>query len=130
MTRRDRLLNQLGITQWIVRNPYLLNIKKHLIIPEFTKLIIISDENINSNDSLLNDILFLMKIHQSEVFYINSKKLAMIPVPIKIMCWVLSNNSQIKKSENFFISPILSELYVKKSAKISLWKQICKYNEK
>lgn len=129
MARRDRLLKQMGITQWVVKNAAVLRGERGVRIPESTKLIIITDENIDLNDRLVKDIFLSMKIYPSDVVCINSEQLAMLPIPITTTCWVLGSQSQLDISKNTFISPVLAELADINSAKRALWKQIYQYDE-
>lgn len=129
MARRDRLLKQMGITQWVVRNPAVLRGERGVRIPDSTKLIIITDDNLNLNNPLLKDIFLAMKIYPSDVVCINSTQLAMLPTPITTNCWVLGSQSHLEGSKMTFISPVLAELATSNSAKQALWKQIYQYDE-
>ncbi|MDD9341069.1 MAG: DNA polymerase III subunit psi [Providencia heimbachae] len=129
MTRRDRLLEQMGITQWTVRNPTVLRGERGVRIPESTKLIIITDENLDLNSCLLSDIFLTMKVYQTDVVCINSEQLNLIPTPITIPCWVLGGEVRPEGSKMTFISPVLSELMASNGAKQALWKQIYQYDE-
>ncbi|BBG61158.1 DNA polymerase III subunit psi [Providencia rustigianii] len=129
MTRRDRLLEQMGITQWMVRNPAVLRGERGVRIPESTKLIIITDENLDLNSQLLKDIFFTMDIDETDMVCINSEQLKLIPTPITIPCWVLGNEIHPEGSKFTFISPVLSELIASSHAKQALWKQIYQYDE-
>ncbi|MDK7735629.1 DNA polymerase III subunit psi [Providencia stuartii] len=129
MARRDRLLNQMGITQWVVRNPAVLRGERGVRIPDSTKLIIITDENLDLNNRLLKDIFLAMKIYPTDVVCINSEQLAMLPTPITINCWVLGGQSHPEGLNTTFISPVLDELAASNSAKRALWEQIYQYDE-
>ena len=74
MTRRDRLLEQMGITQWMVRNPAVLRGERGVRIPASTKLIIITDENLDLNSQLLKDVFLSMNIAQDDVVCVNSEQ--------------------------------------------------------
>lgn len=129
MARRDRLLQQMGITQWVVRNPAILRGERGVRIPDSTKLIIITDENLDLNSHLLKDIFLAMKIYPSDVVCINSEQLAMLPTPITTNCWDLGGQTHPKGAKTTFISPVLAELADSNSAKQALWKQIYQYDE-
>ncbi|EPL9570572.1 MULTISPECIES: DNA polymerase III subunit psi [Providencia] len=129
MTRRDRLLEQMGITQWMVRNPAVLRGERGVRIPASTKLIIITDENLDLNSQLLKDIFLSMQIAQDDVVCINSEQLNLIPTPITIPCWVLGGEVHPEGSKMTYFSPVLSELMTSISAKQALWKQIYQYDE-
>ncbi|CAG9410291.1 DNA polymerase III subunit psi [Providencia alcalifaciens] len=129
MTRRDRLLEQMGITQWMVRNPTVLRGERGVRIPESTKLIIITDENLDLNSQLLKDIFLTMKVDEIDVVCITSDQLKLIPTPITIPCWVIGDGIHPEGSKITFISPVLSELIASSNAKQALWKQIYQYDE-
>lgn len=129
MTRRDRLLEQMGITQWMVRNPAVLRGERGVRFPASTKLIIITDENLDLNSQLLKDIFLSMNITQDDVVCVNSEQLSLIPTPITIPCWVLGGEIHPEGAKITFISPVLSELILSHSAKQALWKQVYQYDE-
>ncbi|MEX6156720.1 MULTISPECIES: DNA polymerase III subunit psi [Providencia] len=129
MARRDRLLNQMGITQWVVRNPAVLRGERGVRIPDSAKLIIITDESLDLNHRLLKDIFLAMKVDPTDVVCINSEQLSMLPTPITINCWVLGSQSHLESIKTTFISPVLDELIASDSAKQALWKQIYQYDE-
>lgn len=129
MARRDRLLNQMGITQWVVRNPAVLRGERGVRIPDSTKLIIITDEGLDLNHRLLKDVFLAMNVYPTDVVCINSEQLAMIPTPITINCWALGNQPHLESVKMTFISPVLDELATSNSAKQALWKQIYQYDE-
>ena len=129
MTRRDRLLEQMGITQWMVRNPAVLRGERGVRIPASTKLIIITDESLDLNSQLLKDIFLSMNIVSDDVVCVNSEQLGLLPTPIITPCWVLGGETHPEGSKITFISPVLSELMSSHSAKQALWKQIYQYDE-
>lgn len=129
MTRRDRLLKQMGITQWMLRNPSALRGERGVRIPESAKLVIISEEEIDLNNGLLKDILLAMKIDQADVICIDSEQLGMVPSPMSVSCWVIGNCRIPETHQIQLTSPTLTNISTSSEAKRSLWKQIYQYDE-
>ncbi|CRK85759.1 DNA polymerase III subunit psi [Candidatus Providencia siddallii] len=123
--QRDVFLNKLGITQWVVRDFTTLFGEFIINISNTTKLIVITNENINFFIELLKDVFLLLNICYSNVIYIKSEQIKFIQKPIKIPCWVLGSNIDIKNINIMLISPSLSELSLNNFAKKELLRQIC-----
>ena len=129
MTRRDRLLKQMGITQWTLRNPSALRGERGVRIPESAKLVIISEEEIDLNNRLLNDILLTLKIDKADVICIDSEQLGMVPSPMSVSCWVIGDCRISETHQIQLTSPTLTSISTSSEAKRSLWKQIYQYDE-
>lgn len=56
-SRRDLLLQQLGITQWVLRRPAVLQGEIAIHLPEDTRLLIVAQQLPEHGDPLLCDVL-------------------------------------------------------------------------
>ncbi|MEI9533842.1 DNA polymerase III subunit psi [Moellerella wisconsensis] len=129
MTRRDKLLKSMGITQWILRHPSALKGERGVNIPESAKLIIIADDGIDLNNQLLKDIFQAIKIDKTDIVCIDSEQLDMLPSPVSVPCWVCGDSRIPETKSALITSPALAKLSISSEAKRSLWKQIYQNDE-
>lgn len=124
MTRRDRMLAQMGITQWTLRAPQVLKGELSVQIPETARLLIITDELIDLTCDLLSDIFRAMNISIEQVYCIDAAHKAILPKENTRPCWLLGIDIQLPENMPVFNSPYLSDLYQDAKAKKKLWTQI------
>ncbi|EQC00133.1 DNA polymerase III subunit psi [Photorhabdus temperata] len=129
VTRRDRLLAQLGITQWGLRNPAVLQGELAVHLPDTTRLLIITNDQIDLTNSLLIDIFTAMGLDKSSVYCITSDNIAMLPEQVKCPCWLLGVDITLSWQGISLRSPTLNDLYCDGKAKRSLWRQISQHEQ-
>ncbi|ERT11099.1 DNA polymerase III subunit psi [Photorhabdus temperata subsp. temperata] len=129
VTRRDRLLAQLGITQWGLRNPAVLQGELAVHLPDTTRLLIITNDQIDLTNSLLIDIFTAMGLDKSSVYCITSDNIAMLPEQVKCPCWLLGVDITLSWQGISLRSPALNDLYCDGKAKRSLWRQISQHEQ-
>ncbi|MGV7959765.1 DNA polymerase III subunit psi [Photorhabdus tasmaniensis] len=129
VTRRDRLLAQLGITQWCLRNPAVLQGELAVHLPDTTRLLIITNDQIDLTNSLLIDIFTAMGLDKSSVYCITSDNIAMLPEQVQCPCWLLGVDITLSWQGISLRSPALNDLYCDGKAKRSLWRQISQHEQ-
>ncbi|CDH31361.1 DNA polymerase III subunit psi [Xenorhabdus bovienii] len=129
MTKRDRLLAQLGITQWVVRSPKALQGELSVLIPDSTRLLIITYDHIDLSHSLFADIFTAMRIDVSSVYCITTKDVELLSESIHCPCWLLGVDITLSTQGISLRSPALNDLSLDGNAKRSLWQQIYHYEE-
>ncbi|WP_445495085.1 DNA polymerase III subunit psi [Photorhabdus sp. SF281] len=129
VTRRDRLLALLGITQWGLRNPAVLQGELAVHLPDTTRLLIITNDQIDLTNSLLIDIFTAMGLDKSSVYCITSDNIAMLPEQVKCPCWLLGVDITLSWQGISLRSPALNDLYCDGKAKRSLWQQISQHEQ-
>ncbi|CDL85879.1 DNA polymerase III subunit psi [Xenorhabdus cabanillasii] len=129
MTKRDRSLTRLGITQWVLRSPATLRGELSVLIPDSTRLLIISHDHIDLSHALLADIFTAMGINVSSVYCITTKDVELLSESIHCPCWLLGVDITLSIQGISLRSPALNDLSLDGDAKRALWQQIYHYEE-
>ncbi|OWF77444.1 DNA polymerase III subunit psi [Yersinia rohdei] len=124
-TRRDLLLQQLGITQWTMRRPAVLQGEIAIHLPEDTRLLIVADPLPDHNDPLLCDVLYSLGLTPSQAYALTPSQVAMLPEKTQCNSWRLGISEPLTVAGAQLHSPALAGLYQDASAKRALWQQIC-----
>ena len=130
LTRRDHLLEQIGIQQYTHRRPQLFVGEVATVLPETTRLLIISDTLISLEQPLLHDILGSMALKSDDLFLITSSQSMMLTEPLSIMVWIigdLTHQAPLSNHSLLISTTELTQLANSPSAKRALWQQICQY---
>lgn len=124
-SRRDLLLQQLGITQWTLRRPAVLQGEIAIRLPEDTRLLIVADPLPDQNDPLLCDVLHSLGLTSRQVYALTPERVAMLPEETQCNSWRLGISEPLAVAGAQLHSPALTGLYQDASAKRILWQQIC-----
>ncbi|MGA9609749.1 MAG: DNA polymerase III subunit psi [Rouxiella badensis] len=124
-TRRDWLLQQLGITQWALRRPTVLQGEVAVSLPEHTQLLIVADVLPPEGNSLVNDLIRSLSLHPSQVYCLQTDQVAMLPEDTHCNTWRLGISEPLTVAGAQLYSPALAELSQDAGAKRALWQQIC-----
>ncbi|ACY83323.1 DNA polymerase III subunit psi [Edwardsiella piscicida] len=121
-SRRDQLLQQLGITQWVLRRPALLRGEVAITLSAQTRLLIVSEAPLSPDDLLLCDILRALSLTAEQAVILTPEQYEMLSDRQRYLCWWLGESAS---SEACLRSPALGALYHNPGAKRALWQQIC-----
>lgn len=124
-SRRDLLLQQLGITQWTLRRPAVLQGEIAIHLPEDTRLLIVADQLPERDDPLLCDVLRSLGLTPSQAYTLTPEQVAMLPEKTQCNSWRLGISEPLAFAGAQLHSPALAGLYQDASAKRALWQQIC-----
>lgn len=124
-SRRDTLLQQLGITQWTLRRPSVLQGEVAISLPAETKLLIVADVPPAQDDPLVRDILLSLTLTESQVYRLTPEQVTMLPEDTRCNIWRLGLSAPLTLAGTQLSSPALAELYQDAGAKRALWQQIC-----
>jgi len=124
-SRRDTLLQQLGITQWTLRRPAVLQGEVAVSLPAETKLLIVADVPPAEDDPLVRDVLRSMALAEPQVYRLTPEQVTMLPEDTRCNIWRLGLSEPLTLAGTQLSSPALAELYQDASAKRALWQQIC-----
>ncbi|WP_238334279.1 DNA polymerase III subunit psi [Arsenophonus endosymbiont of Bemisia tabaci] len=127
MTIRDQLLKQMGIVQWILRDPALLCGEHAVCIPDATQLIIIADERIDLGNLFVKDILRAMMIDSRQVCCLLTKEISLLPKEILWPCWIIGKQLPVSSKRWVIHTLPLPEIYSDPQSKRALWAQICQH---
>ncbi|AUH02210.1 DNA polymerase III subunit psi [Pectobacteriaceae bacterium CE70] len=126
-SRRDELLQQLGITQWTLRRPTVLQGEIAVSLPPGTRLLIVANPLPASDDPLLQDVIHSLKLSPDETYGLTPQQVVMLPEHTRCHCWRLGIESPLHLEGIQLTSPALAELYHNAGAKRALWQQICQH---
>ncbi|RFY49069.1 DNA polymerase III subunit psi, partial [Salmonella enterica subsp. enterica serovar Enteritidis] len=87
MSRKDKMLAQLGIRQWVLRKPAVLKGEHSVQFPDTTRLLIITDDVVDLNNGLFSDIFSTMGIDKREIYCITSEDVSLLTGSFKPACW-------------------------------------------
>lgn len=123
-SRRDLLLQQLGITQWTLRRPTVLQGEIAVTLPTGTRLVIVAAQPPKLNDPLINDVLRSLSLQPEQVYTLTPEQVAMLPASTHCHSWRLGGDTALPLLGVQLVSPSLSELYGNVQAKRALWQQM------
>ncbi|WP_380184646.1 DNA polymerase III subunit psi [Kalamiella sp. sgz302252] len=126
-SRRDWLLQQMGITQYSLRRPRALHGEVSISLPEQTRLLIVAETPPPLSDPLIRDVLAAMQMREHEVMALTPEQLAMLPTDARCISWRLGLAAPVAVNGAQLASPMLAELYNNAEAKRALWQQITHY---
>lgn len=126
-SRRDLLLQQLGITQWTLRRPAVLQGEIAIRLPDDTRLLIVADPLPEQDDPLLCDVLRCLGLNPHQAYALTPDQVAMLPEETQCNSWRLGISEPLAVAGAQLHSPELAGLYQDAGAKRALWQQICHY---
>ncbi|MDX5628306.1 MULTISPECIES: DNA polymerase III subunit psi [unclassified Brenneria] len=126
-SRRDWLLQQLGITQWTLKRPAVLQGEIAVSLPEQVRLIIVSAEPLAADEPLLADVLRSLALTPDQAYSLTPQQVEMLPAAARCPSWRLGIDEPLALEGVQFTSPALTELYHNADAKRALWRQICEH---
>lgn len=128
-SRRDWFLQQLGITQWKLRRPAILQGEAAMPIPSNIRLLIVAQSPPQHQDPLFCDLLLSLHLTPEQTYSLTPNQLAVIPKDRQYHYWYLGNHEPLTDAQVHLQSPVLNELYQDGHAKRALWQQICQYEK-
>ncbi|WP_261643434.1 DNA polymerase III subunit psi [Erwinia mallotivora] len=126
-SRRDWLLQQMGITQYTLRRPRALQGEVSITLSEQTRLLIVADTPPALNDPFISDVLKAMLLDEHQVMVLTPEQRAMLPDNTDCVSWCLGLSAPVTADGSHIASPQLAELSHNASARRALWQQICNY---
>lgn len=126
--RRDWLLAQMGIAQYRLRRPEALHGEVVIRLRPETRLLIVSSEVCQAQDPLICDVLRAMSLTASQVVFLSTEQVALLPQPLSCVLWFLGIQPKQHYVASQIESPALTVLSQQAQAKRQLWQQICNYD--
>ncbi|MFE8153440.1 DNA polymerase III subunit psi [Brenneria goodwinii] len=124
-SRRDWLLQQLGITQWTLKRPAVLQGEIAVSLPAQIRLVIVSNEPPANDEPLLADVLRSLALTPDQAYSLTPQQVEMLPAKTRCHSWRLGIDEPLALEGVQLTSPALTELYHNADAKRALWQQIC-----
>ncbi|WP_288677617.1 DNA polymerase III subunit psi [uncultured Aggregatibacter sp.] len=129
-SRRDVLLQQMGISQWQLVRPEALKGAMNITVAEPIRLIIISQQNL-LQQPVVQDVLRSLNLNSEQVLNITFEQLTYLQVNHKVSYWLLSQNASendrtlsLPQPLNVWQSGDLEEFKQNPQAKRQFWQTI------
>lgn len=128
-SKRDRLLQQLGITQWSLRRPGVLQGEVAVSVPSNVRLLVIAQTPPDPHDPLFCDVLRALALTPAQTYGLTPDQAAMLPQDTECNSWRLGIAEPLAVAGAQLYSPALAELSQDAGAKRALWQQICHHEQ-
>ena len=129
-SRRDVLLQQMGISQWQLVRPEALKGAMNITVAERIRLVIISQQNL-LQQPVVQDVLRSLNLDSEQVLNITFEQLPYLQVNHKVSYWLLSQNTSkndrtlaLPQPLNVWQSGDLEEFKQNPQAKRQFWQTI------
>ena len=127
-SRRDWLLQQMGITQYQLRRPRALQGEIAVRLTPGTKLIIVADVAPGLHEPLVRDVLHVLDLQPAQVMALTPDQLQMLPESLDCAGWLIGIDGPHPFSAVALHSASLNELSSSGAAKRALWQQMCNHD--
>lgn len=128
-SKRDWLLQQLGITQWTLRHPGVLQGEVAVSVPANVRLLVVAQALPDQHDPLFCDVLRCLGLTAAHTYSLTLDRVAMLPQGTECNSWRLGVAEPLAVAGAQLYSPVLTELSQDAGAKRALWQQICHYEQ-
>ncbi|QNS15297.1 DNA polymerase III subunit psi [Mannheimia bovis] len=131
MNRRDLLLNEMGISQWVLTKPQVLKGDAQIRLNENVKLIVVCEEDYQTS-RLFSDILLALGLQKSHYQWLNAEQSQRLVFPHSPILWLIQAEEQaVKIAKKFANSTAWKNLAWQdlshSTHKRQLWQQIDAY---
>ncbi|WP_414057178.1 DNA polymerase III subunit psi [Pantoea dispersa] len=127
-TRRDWLLQQMGITQYQLRRPRVLQGEIAVTLTPDTRLVLVAEQAPDLQEPLVRDVLRTLSIQPGQVMTLTPEQLPMLPEQVDCAGWLLGVTSDHPFKGITFTSAVFNELISSGAAKRALWQQMCNHD--
>lgn len=125
-TRRDWLLQQLGITQWRLWRPAVLRGEVVVKLPDCIRLLLVTDLIMPKFHPLVVDVARSLMLTPERIARLTSDQVMMLPEDVHYHCWWLGLTAMRNLGGISLCTPPLAVLQEEAGAKRELWRQINK----
>ncbi|NIH11181.1 MAG: DNA polymerase III subunit psi [Serratia symbiotica] len=123
-SKRDWLLQQLGITQWALRRPGVLQGAVAVSLSPEVRLLIVAQALPDPHDLLFCDVLRSLGLTPAQTYGLTPDQVAMLPEDTECNSWRLGVEEPLAVVGAQLYSPALAELSQDPRDKRALWQQI------
>lgn len=128
-SKRDWLLQQLGIRQWTLRRPGVLQGEVAESVPANVRLLVVAQALPEQHDPLFCDVLRSLGLTAAQTYALTPDRVAMLPEDTECNSWRLGIAEPLAVAGAQLHSPALAELSQDAGAKRALWQQICHHEQ-
>lgn len=126
--RRDWLLQQMGITQYQLRRPRVLQGEIAVTLAAETRLVIVAETAPGLQEPIIRDVLHALNLQSSQVMMVTPEQLEMLPEKLDCAGWLLGVESEQPFNGVALSSASFNELISSGAAKRALWQQMCNHD--
>ncbi|AGH38016.1 DNA polymerase III psi subunit protein [Bibersteinia trehalosi USDA-ARS-USMARC-188] len=108
MNRRDLLLHQMQIPQWVLRKPQVLKGDAQIRLEQQIKLVVVCDEDYRQSQ-LFSDILLALNLNNNEYQWLSLEQALRLTISHSPLIWLISPQEQ-------------ADEFVKKFANSTAWR--------
>ncbi|WP_210484325.1 DNA polymerase III subunit psi [Pantoea ananatis] len=127
-SRRDWLLQQMGITQYQLRRPRVLQGEIAVRLLPDTQLIIVAENPPGLQEPILRDVLHTLSLKPTQVMTVTPGQLQMLPETLNCAGWLLGVESEQTFNGVALTSASFNELLSSGAARRALWQQMCEHD--
>ncbi|MBW1251448.1 DNA polymerase III subunit psi [Pantoea allii] len=127
-SRRDWLLQQMGITQYQLRRPRVLQGEIAVRLLPDTQLIIVAENPPGLQEPFLRDVLHTLSLKPTQVMTVTPDQLQMLPETLSCAGWLLGVESEQPFNGVALSSASFNELLSSGAARRALWQQMCDHD--
>ncbi|MCW1974521.1 UNVERIFIED_ORG: DNA polymerase-3 subunit psi [Pantoea agglomerans] len=127
-SRRDWLLQQMGITQYQLRRPRVLQGEIAVRLLPNTQLIIVAENPPGLQEPILRDVLHTLSLKPTQVMTVTPDQLQMLPETLNCAGWLLGVESEQTFNGVALTSASFNELLSSGAARRALWQQMCEHD--
>jgi len=128
-SRRDWRLQQLGVTQWVLRRPAALLGEIAITLPAHIRLVMVAQALPALNEPIVQDVLRALKLRPDEVMQLTPERVAMLHDGAHCNSWCLGVTEPLALPGAKLVSPGLEGLRRSSVARAALWQQICENDD-
>lgn len=123
-TRRDWQLQQLGITQWTLRRPAVLQGEVAVKLPDEIRLLVVAHPLTPVDHPLVADVARSMALTPAQLYTVTPEQVMMLPDSVHCHCWWLGLEATRDFAGISFYTPPLAALSQDAVEKRELWHRI------
>lgn len=127
-SRRDWLLQQMGIVQYQLRRPRVLQGEIAVRLTPDTQLIIVAEVPPELHEPLVQDVLRTLALRADQVMSLTPERLQMLPESIACTGWLIGQRDAHPFTGVVLHTASLSELSSSATARRALWQQMCNHD--
>lgn len=127
-SRRDLRLQQLGMTQWVLRRPAVLQGEIAVTLPPEVRLVLVTGQVNILADPFVKDVLRTLGLDESQVLQVTAELALMLPADRECNSWCLGTDVALPLPGAQLRTADLEQLYLNSAARRALWQQICEYD--
>ncbi|NIF22527.1 MULTISPECIES: DNA polymerase III subunit psi [Pantoea] len=127
-SRRDWLLQQMGIAQYQLHRPRVLQGEIAVALAADTRLVIVAETLPALREPLLQDVLHTLNLQPAQVMLLTPDQLDRLPEKLSCAGWLLGVESKQPFNGIVLTSATFPELNHSAAAKRALWQQMCDHD--